>query len=209
MSAKISLIILSLALIAGGSLIFAFSRKDKPKAEAFQLAANQSLPPATPQDTPPSNPSLKIVSPEPVYTNSVYQFSLPYPLGWTYRERQEKDETLVTFLPPAPAPQEAELNPHILVRLSRATNFSAPHSTLEAWFEKEVLANPERYDARRTTRDALITYSFSEGVGEYPHQNAVISQNDRAAWFTIEASDPAMHAAFERMVEAVRLETRS
>lgn len=133
------------------------------------------------------------------YEDATLLFTLDYPEHWTHR----KEANSISFMPPSPAPQDAEPNPRIILTLEPLVNVLGAHAQAAAWFDTEVLQNAERWGERADTQDGNPRYSFTEGMGEYPHENIIILHGATAYRFTIAASDPAIHAVLPQIAASL------
>lgn len=137
------------------------------------------------------------------YEQESLLFTLDYPAGWTYRVEAEEHPT-VSFMPPSPALQEVELNPRIILKLVPLVNVFGTYDSSAAWFDAEVVKNQERWDARADALYGNPRYAFTEGIGEYPHENIIIVRGATAYWFSIEASDPAIHELLPQLAASLQ-----
>lgn len=137
------------------------------------------------------------------YEHESLLFTVDYPLGWTHRVETDEPST-VSFMPPRPAPQEVELNPRIILKIIPLVNILGAYKSSDAWFDAEVVKNPERWGARVDTTDGNPRYTFTEGVGEYPHENIIIMHDTAAYWFTIEASDDSLHELLPQIAASLQ-----
>lgn len=183
------------AIIVGGVVLF-----ENSGAPVLRERATQEGVSAVPEPTAKEEPQ-----PVPAgwqqYEHESLQFTVDYPTTWTYRTEESGE---VAFIPPSPAPQEAEPNPRIILKLIPLVNVLGTYESSAAWFDAEVVKNPERSDARADTLVGNPRYSFTEGMGEYPHENIIIMHGAIAYWFTIEASDPSMHEILPQIAASLQ-----
>ncbi len=137
------------------------------------------------------------------YTNSDFDFSLRYPPTWFYK-LNDNDSQTIYFSPPKPALFEIESEPRIILQIMSLVNVRGAHSTIADWFLNEVEKNPERFDKKQDILNGDILYSFSEGAGEYPHEQFLLIREDYVYWFSIEASDQLIHEMLPLLVQSIR-----
>lgn len=156
------------------------------------------LPPIT------ANPTAVMPSetiPWPIYNFSNPTFSLRYPLGWQHLISSPGS---IEFSPLQPAKYEVEPSPKITVQIMSASELQSSYTSLDDWFEKSVRGNPERFDEKKEILNGNTIYSFSEGVAEYPHEQYIVTNSKTVLWFSIEASDEAMHLNLSSMAHTVQ-----
>lgn len=187
------------AVIVGGVLIFESGSTPLLREE---ITADRTLP-ATERSTPENDAPRPVPTGWQRYESESPQFTLDYPTGWSYRTEDEAGTTL-SFSPPARAFQEVEPNPRIILTRIPLVNVLGTYESVAAWFEGEVLKNIERWDTRADTLAENPRYAFTEGVGEYPQENIIIMHGAAAYWFTIEASDTAMHELLPQIASSLQ-----
>lgn len=185
-------------IIVGGVLLFENGSAPVGRPSTTQEGTSSVAEPVSPKDTPRAVPAGW-----QRYDNASLQFTVDYPTGWSYRTEDEAGTTL-SFSPPVRAFQEVESNPRIILKLVPLVNVLGVHESAAAWFDVEVKKNPERWDVRADTLAGNPRYAFTEGAGEYPHENIIIMRGATAYWFTIEASDPAMHEALPQIAASLQ-----
>lgn len=167
-------------IIIGGVVLFENSGAPAPRSQGAPQAEESAVQEDTPDPIPAGWQR---------HENAALRFTVDYPENWDARA----EANAVSFMPLQPAPQEAEPNPRIILTLVPLVNILGQYASASTWFDTEVLKNPERWEERADTQDGNPRYSFTEGAGQYPHENIIILHGATAYWFSIEASDQAMH----------------
>lgn len=135
-----------------------------------------------------------------LYQNAPYNFTIEYPPTWSVTEADKQ----IYFRPLAPALYEVERDPRIALTIKSRADVLGVRTGEETWFDTEVVANAERYDAVKTAINGVTHYRFSEGAGEYPHRQTVIFRNERVYWFEVQASDAEIHDVFSKLTATIR-----
>lgn len=183
------------AIIIGGVMLF-----ENSSAPVSGERVTQEGVPAVPDSASVKEEPRRVPAGWQRYENASLRFTVDYPSAWTYRTENET----ISFSPLARATQEVEAHPRITLTLVPLVNILGAHASAAAWFDTEVLQNAERWDEHVDTQDDNPRYSFTEGMGEYPHENIIVVREATAYWFSIEASDPAVHAVLPQIAASLK-----
>ncbi|GEM_PF-6245962 len=223
---KLTIITLGIGLVGGGLGVALLLRNAPSSYRATEMMTQRASAPTLPSselkppppvilndsEKSPANAGLhaqeilrsaqddRLIKGWRVYENKKYGFTLEYPPTWSVTETGAD----IFFRPKTPAYGEVESDPRIALTTKLRAEVMGAYKNEDAWFDAVVLKNFERFDAKKTTANGLVIYTFSEGAGEYPHDQAVVFKNGNVYWFEVEASDPSIHDAFKKLVATVR-----
>lgn len=127
--------------------------------------------------------------------------TLRYPADWNYRENETRTE--IEFFPLSIPADEIETAPKITLKITPLDELIAGYTTPLDWYETEVQNGFGRMDAAQEMFGSNQMFTFTEGLGEYPHYQSIIIHNQTAYWFSIDASSKILVDQFPLIVRTL------